>query len=68
MQDYLKKSLTNINGSPKTTIIGAIFVLGSCYAAWSQEQTTNLASFEAMVFMVGVGLLFAKDKEGGEDE
>lgn len=56
----------NIEGSPKTTIVGGALMCLSIGMYFTQEETTTAQSAEAVVFAVGLFLLFKQDQKNDD--
>ena len=63
------KYIGNIKGSPKTTIVGALLIGLSVFMYFTREGTVTEQSAEAVVFFIGLRLLFKQDvkNEKGTD-
>lgn len=64
--NLLKQGISNIKGSLKTTIAGAVLCLFSGIFLYKKEFNVDLVSVETVIFGAGVTLFFLKDKYNEE--
>lgn len=61
--DKIISILGNLNGGPKTTIVGAAFMLFGGYLIYSSEQELTWVSIEVGMIGIGLFLLFTPDRK-----
>ena len=61
--DKIIKMFSNIQGSPKTTIFGALVILFSGFLFLTSDDSITINSIEFILFVVGVRFFFKTDYE-----
>jgi hypothetical protein len=61
--DKIIKMFSNIQGSPKTTIFGALVILFSGFLFLTSDDNVTTNSIEFVMFCVGILFFFKTDQE-----